>query len=209
MLSVFGYTVKTHESADGFLDALDSEDIGCVVADVRMPGTDGIGLVRELAGRNVALPVILISGHADVPMAVTAIKSGAEDFIPLDRLRRFGCHSLRGCRDGVPGSARIEPGCQRGRRYSINWPGLDRYASRKGLWQPGDFENELGLAATGEISRAASTKSFRGAGSCPRARNDTSKVIAGWSEPVESPIPPVTAQIQTAWSGCASRAVPA
>ena len=86
MLSVFGYTVKTHESADGFLDVLDSEDIGCVVADVRMPGTDGIGLVRELAGRNVALPVILISGHADVPMAVAAIKSGAEDFIekPVD-----------------------------------------------------------------------------------------------------------------------------
>ena len=51
-----------------------------------MPGTDGISLVRELARRNVALPVILISGHADVPMAVAAIKAGAEDFIekPVD-----------------------------------------------------------------------------------------------------------------------------
>jgi two-component system, LuxR family, response regulator FixJ len=86
MLSVFGYNVKTYESADSFLQALDPQNAGCVVADVRMPGTDGISLVRELVRRDVALPVILISGHADVPMAVAAIKSGAEDFIekPVD-----------------------------------------------------------------------------------------------------------------------------
>jgi two-component system response regulator FixJ len=86
MLSVFGYGVRTYDSADGFLRALDRTHVGCVVADVRMPGTDGLGLVRELARRKIALPVILISGHADVPMAVAAIKSGAEDFIekPVD-----------------------------------------------------------------------------------------------------------------------------
>jgi two-component system, LuxR family, response regulator FixJ len=86
MLSVFGYSVKTYDSADGFLLELDRKNVGCVVADVRMPGTDGLGLVRELARRKIALPVILISGHADVPMAVAAIKSGAEDFIekPVD-----------------------------------------------------------------------------------------------------------------------------
>jgi two-component system, LuxR family, response regulator FixJ len=86
MLGVFGYAVETYQSADAFLRALDRQDAGCVVADVRMPGTDGISLVRELARRNVVLPVILISGHADVPMAVAAIKAGAEDFIekPVD-----------------------------------------------------------------------------------------------------------------------------
>lgn len=86
MLSVFGYAVKTYPSADDFLRGLDRQSAGCVVADVRMPGTDGISLVRELVRRNVALPVILISGHADVPMAVAAIKAGAEDFIekPID-----------------------------------------------------------------------------------------------------------------------------
>jgi two-component system response regulator FixJ len=86
MLSVFGYAVKTYASADGFLLGRDHRLGGCVVADVRMPGTDGLGLVRELARRKIALPVILISGHADVPMAVAAIKSGAEDFIekPVD-----------------------------------------------------------------------------------------------------------------------------
>jgi two-component system response regulator FixJ len=86
MLSVFGFTVETHESADAFLAALDPTRAGCVVADVRMPGTDGIALARELARREALLPVVLISGHADVPMAVAAIKAGAEDFIekPVD-----------------------------------------------------------------------------------------------------------------------------
>jgi two-component system response regulator FixJ len=86
MLSVLGYSVKAYESADDFLAKLNDQDLGCIVADVKMPGTDGIGLVRELARRNIALPVVLISGHADVPMAVAAIKSGAQDFIekPVD-----------------------------------------------------------------------------------------------------------------------------
>jgi two-component system response regulator FixJ len=86
MLNVFGYDVKTFESADSFLESLDDAHSGCIVADVRMPGTDGIGLVRAIARRKIAIPVVLISGHADVPMAVAAIKSGADDFIekPVD-----------------------------------------------------------------------------------------------------------------------------
>jgi len=86
MLGVLGYQVKAYESADSFLAKIDRRQPGCIVADVRMPGTDGIGLVHELARRAIALPVVLISGHADVPMAVAAIKSGAQDFIekPVD-----------------------------------------------------------------------------------------------------------------------------
>jgi two-component system, LuxR family, response regulator FixJ len=86
MLHVFGYSVRTFESADAFLTALEGGETGCIVADVRMPGMDGIELVRELARRGNPLPVVLISGHADVPMAVGAIKAGAEDFIekPVD-----------------------------------------------------------------------------------------------------------------------------
>ena len=86
MLTVLGYAVEAHASADAFLAALSNTKAGCIVADVRMPGMDGIELVRELARRGVALPVVLISGHADVPMAVAAIKAGAEDFIekPID-----------------------------------------------------------------------------------------------------------------------------
>ena len=86
MLRVFGYRVETYASADAFLREVSGSPPGCIVADVRMPGTDGIELVRELARRGNPLPVVLISGHADVPMAVAAIKAGAEDFIekPVD-----------------------------------------------------------------------------------------------------------------------------
>jgi two-component system response regulator FixJ len=86
MLRVLGYRVEIYESADAFLEARVAPRPGCIVADVRMPGMDGIELVRELSRREIALPVILISGHGDVPMAVAAIKAGAEDFIekPVD-----------------------------------------------------------------------------------------------------------------------------
>jgi two-component system response regulator FixJ len=86
MLGVFGFTVETYDSATSFLAAFDATRPGCVVADVRMPGMDGIDLVRELSRRKANIPVVLISGHADVPMAVAGIKAGAEDFIekPVD-----------------------------------------------------------------------------------------------------------------------------
>jgi len=86
MLTVFGFSVEAYESADNFLATMRHPHAGCIVADVRMPGTDGIALVRELARRKTSLPVVLISGHGDVPMAVAGIKAGAEDFIekPID-----------------------------------------------------------------------------------------------------------------------------
>src|SRR5207249_6128952 len=81
MLGVFGFEVETYASATSFLQSLAAPRVGCIIADVRMPGIDGIELVRELTRRGVDLPVVLISGHADVPMAVAGIKAGAEDFI--------------------------------------------------------------------------------------------------------------------------------
>lgn len=86
MLSVFGFDARTYESAENFLKNNDAARAGCLVADVRMPGMNGIELVTEMKRRGIPMPVILISGHADVPMAVGGIKAGAIDFIekPLD-----------------------------------------------------------------------------------------------------------------------------
>ena len=89
MLGVYGYKVDLYESADQFLASGQAAETACVIADVRMPGTDGIGLVRELGQRGLDAPVVLISGHADVPMAVAGLKAGAQDFIekPVDDVR--------------------------------------------------------------------------------------------------------------------------
>lgn len=81
MLSILGYDVETFGSAQQFLKSRDTLKPGCLVADVRMPGMNGLELMHELAQRSIKLPVVLISGYADVPMAVAAFKAGAEDLI--------------------------------------------------------------------------------------------------------------------------------
>lgn len=81
LLTTAGFAVRVYNSANAFLDALPSVQPGCVVTDVRMPGMDGLALQRELRNRDVALPVIVMTGHADVPLAVEAMKAGAVDFI--------------------------------------------------------------------------------------------------------------------------------
>lgn len=88
MLAVFGYKVDTYASADAFLASANARP-GCIISDVRMPGLDGIGLVKKVAASPANAPVILISGHADVPMAVEALKTGAFDFIekPVDDVK--------------------------------------------------------------------------------------------------------------------------
>lgn len=76
-----GYVVKSFDSASGFLEGFESPEAGCLVVDVRMPDMDGLALQAELATRGVNLPVIVVTGHGDVPLAVQAMKAGAVDFI--------------------------------------------------------------------------------------------------------------------------------
>jgi two-component system, LuxR family, response regulator FixJ len=80
---------STFQAARDFLEALDREQFDCVVSDVRMPGMSGLDLMKYLNERGYAGPVILITGHGDVDMAVGAIKNGAFDFIekPFDEAR--------------------------------------------------------------------------------------------------------------------------
>ena len=78
--------VKTYESAEAFLSALPGVNSGCIITDVRMPNMSGVDLLRKLNELRVALPVIVITGHGDVQLAVEAMKIGAADFIekPFD-----------------------------------------------------------------------------------------------------------------------------
>jgi two-component system, LuxR family, response regulator FixJ len=86
LLDVNGYNATVHESANSFLESVPSERSTCVISDIRMPGMNGIELVRRLKGRGSLCQVILITGHGDVALAVEAMKAGAVDFIekPFD-----------------------------------------------------------------------------------------------------------------------------
>jgi two-component system response regulator FixJ len=86
LLDVAGIRVRSFPSADAFLAASPPLAGACIVTDVRMPGTSGIQLVEDLKKREAAAPVIVITGHADVPLAIQAMKAGVADFIekPFD-----------------------------------------------------------------------------------------------------------------------------
>jgi len=81
LLATAGLEVRVYESAAALLENFDTAQSGCVVSDVRMPGMDGIQLLRHLRKKGVTLPVIIMTGHADVALAVGAMKAGAVDFI--------------------------------------------------------------------------------------------------------------------------------
>lgn len=86
LLGTAEVAVRTYDSAVAFLAALPEIDAGCIVTDVRMPEIDGLELLQRLKDRAVGLPVIVITGHGDVPLAVEAMKLGAVDFLekPFD-----------------------------------------------------------------------------------------------------------------------------
>ena len=92
MLGAADFHVTIFESAYHFLDKLPSVDFGCVVSDVRMPGIDGIELLRRLNAGPSRLPVVIMTGHGDVPLAVEAMKLGAVDFLekPFEGDRLIG-----------------------------------------------------------------------------------------------------------------------
>jgi FixJ family two-component response regulator len=95
LIESVGLAVRTCASAQEFLRTYRSGDPGCLVLDVRMPGMSGLDLQQELAQRRIDLPILIITGYAEVPLAVRAMKAGAFDFIEkpfsdqtlLDRIR--------------------------------------------------------------------------------------------------------------------------
>ena len=86
LLSSAGFETALHDSAVSFLEALPQTDVGCVVTDVRMPQMSGVDLLRRLRELGASLPVIVMTGHGDLSLAVEAMTAGALDFLekPFD-----------------------------------------------------------------------------------------------------------------------------
>ncbi|PPQ17295.1 DNA-binding response regulator [Bradyrhizobium sp. AC87j1] len=81
LLDVNGFYVATYEAATAFLNDVASGPVDCIVSDIRMPGMSGLELVSKVKANRVNCPVVLITGHGDVSLAVEAMKAGAVDFI--------------------------------------------------------------------------------------------------------------------------------
>jgi two-component system response regulator FixJ len=96
ILETVGFPTAVYASAQEFLEAYHPSQAGCLVLDVRMPGMNGLELQKQLNARGAVIPVIFVSGHGDISMAVEAMKHGAFDFLEkpfreedlLDRVRR-------------------------------------------------------------------------------------------------------------------------
>lgn len=81
LLDSAGYSVTVFDDAQRFLEALPALVFGCIVSDVRMPGIDGIELLKRMKAQHSPFPILIMTGHGDVPLAVEAMKLGAVDFL--------------------------------------------------------------------------------------------------------------------------------
>jgi len=86
LLTAAGLEARTYASAEEFLGAVESSSTGCIILDVRLPDRSGLDLQATLAGRAVALPIVFLTGHGEIPDTVRAMKRGAVDFLtkPVD-----------------------------------------------------------------------------------------------------------------------------
>jgi RNA polymerase sigma factor (sigma-70 family) len=81
LISTVGLQVESFDSADAFLHRKPPDVPSCLVLDVRLPGLSGLDLQRELAARNIRIPIVFVTGHGDIPMGVRAMKAGAVEFL--------------------------------------------------------------------------------------------------------------------------------
>lgn len=81
LLSTVGLQVESFATADAFLHKKPLDTPSCLVLDVRLPGLSGLDFQRELAARNIRIPIVFLTGHGDIPMSVRAIKAGAVEFL--------------------------------------------------------------------------------------------------------------------------------
>lgn len=115
VLDASGYAVETFDSAESFLSGFDADALACLIVDVRMPGMSGLELQDDLARRGVALPIVFITGHGDVPMAVATMKKGAADFIQ----KPFEQTALKALVDRLLVRARAEAEAHQRKRMNV------------------------------------------------------------------------------------------
>ena len=128
LLGSAGFNVRVFDSAQVFLDELAKLEPGCVVTDVRMPGIDGMELLRRVNSGARKLPVIVMTGHGDVPLAVEAMKLGALDFLekPFEDDRLIGMieTALSEQQNGSKSEAAVgRHGCAGGQPHPARAPG--------------------------------------------------------------------------------------
>lgn len=81
LISTVGLKVEAFESTDSFMHRQPADSPSCLVLDIRLPGSSGLDLQRELAARNIRIPIVFVTGHGDIPMSVRAMKAGAVEFL--------------------------------------------------------------------------------------------------------------------------------
>ena len=115
LLEAADFEVKTYDSGVRFLEEFTGRESGCVLTDVRMPGLTGLELATRLRALGSGLPIIVITGHADVALAVEAMKAGVEDFIekPFDDLVLVKSVEAALARAGAPGASANDSAVER------------------------------------------------------------------------------------------------
>ena len=133
MLKTSGHDVRTYESGLELLKSVPNLEPGCILLDIRMPGMDGLEVQSALRDKGVTLPVIIMTGHGDVTLAVQAMKAGAVDFIekPFEKAVLLSA---------------IEHGIERLRQSAANRERADDAAVRLGVLTPREREVLDGLA---------------------------------------------------------------
>jgi two-component system response regulator FixJ len=133
MLKTSGFHVRTYESGLELMKAAGNLDPGCILLDIRMPGMDGLEVQSALRDKGISLPVIIMTGHGDVTLAVQAMKAGALDFIekPFEKAVLLGA---------------IEHGLERLKRSAADVERADEAAVRLQALTPREREVLDGLA---------------------------------------------------------------
>jgi two-component system response regulator FixJ len=87
MLKTLGFQVRTYETGDALLKSAKDLEHGCILLDIRMPGMDGLEVQQALQREGIGLPVVIMTGHGDITLAIEAMKAGAVDFLekPLEK----------------------------------------------------------------------------------------------------------------------------